>query len=193
MDNKEQAYMKAYYQAHKDYLRKRQKERYHANPEKANLYYLANKEYIRKRKKEYRIMNFEKLNNLNKKWKKEHIEDVKLYHATYLKNNPEKNALYCRKRKALKLGVEHESYLGVHIFERDSWTCQICGRKINKRLKWPNPHSKSIDHIIPLSKGGDDRPLNVQAAHLRCNLGKSIKSVGQLMLFGQECLFKEKK
>lgn len=63
------------------------------------------------------------------------------------------------------------------------WICGICGRKINRRLKYPNPFSISIDHIIPLSKGGNDSPVNVQATHLRCNIGKHARNVGQLRMF----------
>lgn len=88
------------------------------------------------------------------------------------------------KYKALKQGVGHEPYRDSYIFQRDGWVCGICGRKINKKLKHPNPLSKSINHIIPLSKGGNDSPVNVQAAHLRCNMGKHNINTGQLRLIG---------
>lgn len=87
-----------------------------------------------------------------------------------------------RKRQALKLGNHHERYTDIEIFERDGWICGICGQKINKRLKYPNPRSKSIDHIVPLSKGGADAPINLQASHLRCNIGKNANFGGQLRL-----------
>lgn len=111
-------------------------------------------------------------------------EKDKITNKAYYQNHPEKAMLKCRKRKALKLGVRHEDYVSNYIFLRDNWICGICGRKINKRLKWPNPLSSSLDHIIPLSKGGDDNPINVQAAHLRCNIGKHTKKGGQLRLLG---------
>jgi len=40
------------------------------------------------------------------------------------------------------------------------------------RLAWPDPGSKSIDHILPLSKGGSHSQENVQWAHLVCNTRK---------------------
>ncbi|WP_158070491.1 HNH endonuclease [Streptomyces luteocolor] len=33
--------------------------------------------------------------------------------------------------------------------------------------------SPSLDHVIPLSRGGSHRRDNVQLAHLRCNLRKN--------------------
>ena len=74
------------------------------------------------------------------------------------------------------------------IMERDGWRCQIPGckrRPIQKDLKYPHLRSKSIDHIIPLSLGGDDTAVNKRAAHLGCNMGRSNKAgEEQLPLFG---------
>lgn len=36
-------------------------------------------------------------------------------------------------------------------------------------LKCPDPGSPSIDHILPISKGGNDTIANVQLAHFECN------------------------
>jgi len=106
------------------------------------------------------------------------------YRKAYRLANPEQMAAYDRKRKAFKLGNGHQPYTDTYIFERDGWICQICGQKINKRLKWPHPRSKSIDHIVPLIKGGADAPINIQAAHLRCNISKNAGGGGQLRLIG---------
>ena len=113
------------------------------------------------------------------------------YHKAYRAAHKEKprdrteyQRVFKRKRRALKLRNHHERYTDIEIFERDGWLCGICGQKINKRLKYPNPRSKSIDHIVPLSKGGADAPINLQAAHLRCNTSKNAGIGGQLRLIG---------
>lgn len=54
--------------------------------------------------------------------------------------------------------------------------CAICGRPVDMSLKWPHPMSKSIDHIIPISKGGHPSDLdNLQLAHFCCNRQKADK------------------
>ena len=56
--------------------------------------------------------------------------------------------------------------------------CGICGRAVNKKLPFPNPWSPTIDHIIPVQKGGDPVALeNLQLAHFFCNRAKSNKLV----------------
>ena len=54
--------------------------------------------------------------------------------------------------------------------------CGICGKAVNKKLKYPDPMSACIDHIIPVDKGGDPSAIeNLQLAHLYCNRQKSDK------------------
>lgn len=75
----------------------------------------------------------------------------------------------------------HVPFLG----ERDSWTCGICGKKISRKLLFPHPQSISIDHIQPQSKGGSHDTINLQLAHLECNVrtrddtdGKQLRLIG---------------
>lgn len=68
------------------------------------------------------------------------------------------------------------------ILERDNQTCQICGKRVRLDVQSPHPLSVSLDHIIPLAKGGTHEPSNVQLAHFRCNVIKSDRGYGQLRL-----------
>lgn len=70
------------------------------------------------------------------------------------------------------------------VFDKDGGRCQVCKKAINWDLSWPHKMSMSVDHIVPLSKGGSDEAENVQAAHLGCNSRKSDKSGSQKRLFG---------
>lgn len=55
-------------------------------------------------------------------------------------------------------------------------TCGICGKPVDKRLKYPDPMSPVIDHIVPVSKGGHPSAMeNLQLAHWSCNRQKSDK------------------
>jgi len=54
--------------------------------------------------------------------------------------------------------------------------CGICGKPVDMSLKYPHPMSKTIDHIIPIAKGGHPSDLdNLQLAHWTCNRQKSDK------------------
>lgn len=67
--------------------------------------------------------------------------------------------------------------------------CGICGRPVDKSLKYPDPMSPTVDHIIPVAKRGDPVALeNLQLAHRYCNRLKSDK----LPLQNQEPEPKEK-
>jgi len=59
--------------------------------------------------------------------------------------------------------------------------CGICGNPVDKSLKWPNPLSATVDHIIPVIKGGHPTDLhNLQLAHWCCNRQKSDKLQQQI-------------
>ena len=46
--------------------------------------------------------------------------------------------------------------------------CAICGRPVDMSLKAPDPMSATVDHIIPVSKGGHPSDINnLQLAHCR--------------------------
>ncbi len=56
--------------------------------------------------------------------------------------------------------------------------CGICGKPVDKSLKSPHPLSATVDHIIPVSRGGHPSDItNLQLAHRCCNRAKSDKMV----------------
>lgn len=194
---------RAYYLANKDKILARQKAYKQANLEKVRAlqkanqlkhieknrargraYNLTRKKEVKARSRIWYFANIERAKACRRAHYLAHKEENKIKRREYYKKHPDKCRKYWRKRRALKRGVEHEPYIDTYIFERDGWICQVCGQKINKRLKWPHPRSKSIDHIIPMSKGGSNAPINVQATHLRCNLSKQARDGGQLRLIG---------
>lgn len=52
------------------------------------------------------------------------------------------------------------------VFKRDSFTCQYCGRKAPDVVL-------EVDHIKPVSKGGDNNIINLITSCSSCNNGKS--------------------
>jgi predicted nucleic acid-binding Zn ribbon protein len=60
----------------------------------------------------------------------------------------------------------------IDIAERDAWRCGICRKRVNPVLKIPDPMAGSLDHLLPISRGGGNEPSNLQLSHLRCNCMK---------------------
>src|SRR5262245_45542433 len=52
------------------------------------------------------------------------------------------------------------------VFKRDEFTCQYCGRKSPEVVL-------EVDHIIPVSDGGTDDPINLWTSCWDCNRGKA--------------------
>lgn len=58
--------------------------------------------------------------------------------------------------------------------------CAICGRPVDFKLRAPAPMSPTVDHIIPISRGGHPSDMdNLQLAHWICNRMKSNKIANQ--------------
>lgn len=68
------------------------------------------------------------------------------------------------------MGAVVEKFSSAEVFERDGWVCGICDEAIERELSHPDPRSCSLDHIIPLSLGGEHSQANTRAAHLDCNV-----------------------
>ena len=58
------------------------------------------------------------------------------------------------------------------VFERDGWICYLCGGRVNRDASVFHPDSPTVDHVTPLSRGGQHVMVNVRCAHLRCNSSK---------------------
>lgn len=61
------------------------------------------------------------------------------------------------------------------LMERDSGICQICGKPVDMNDKKGGRIRRNyptMDHIVPLSKGGTHTWNNIQLAHMKCNAGK---------------------
>ena len=101
-----------------------------------------------------------------------------LRHEELDKQNRKKNGkTYNHIRRVRKFGGQYDRGITVQkAVARFGLTCALCGENCdwNDRSwsQYCGPKYPSIDHIIPLSKGGSHTWSNVQVAHIICNSRK---------------------
>ena len=81
------------------------------------------------------------------------------------------------RERAKKFGCEYDKTVTLKkLIKRDGLKCRICGGMCNQNdHEWTDffgPTSPTLDHIIPLAKGGGHVWENVQVAHAICNSRK---------------------
>ena len=94
------------------------------------------------------------------------------YSTVWRSENLDRSRDNRRARKARVRDAFVEPVLASEVFERDGWICGLCSAPIPRDAVWPDLLSPSVDHIVPLSRGGEHSMANVQASHLSCNSRK---------------------
>jgi len=157
----------------------------------------AKKEYRKKYVKSWSEKNKEKVYEYNKtwlnknlekriKWQKNNKAKIQQYKKSWRVNNPDKIAEFNSKRRALKNEVNHMPYSLEEVLKTYGTTCYLCGTPID--LLSPRATNEDgwekglqIDHVLPISRGGNDSLNNVRPSHGQCNLRKGTKTIGELM------------
>lgn len=98
------------------------------------------------------------------------------YSRSWRMKNPDRVRAATALRRARRALAVLDEVSPAAVFERDEWICRICHVEIDQKLAYPHPMSASVDHIVPLSRGGAHSMANCQATHLRCNLRKYNKT-----------------
>lgn len=179
-------YSKAYAQANKEEKARYMKEWRAMNKEKIAVYMKdyreVNADKIKEAFRSWRATNPERVRELHRAWNEANPERVSANRKTWKAANPEKFKIYNHEKKARKRNATIEKFLVSEIYNRDGWVCQLCHKKVNKKLRHPNPLSASLDHIIPLSKGGEHSRQNTHLAHLICNVRAHTSGIKQLRM-----------
>ena len=71
----------------------------------------------------------------------------------------------------LRKAFKHKVYI------RNKGVCQLCNEYVYLNIDYPDPMSASIDHILPVSKGGTHALYNLQLAHWICNIKRGNKDL----------------
>ena len=182
------ARLKEKYRENPEPAKIRARKYYHENPEKVKAYREATKEHRADKKKQWDEKNAVHRKEYRKKIYEENAEAYREYGRQYHRDNRENRLIYLKKWKANNPDKLKAQYQRKHIkrrarigtiierinydaiYERDKGLCQLCGDPVVRE-------KMTLDHIIPLAKGGIHSQSNVQLAHRGCNSKKGTKSM----------------
>lgn len=59
--------------------------------------------------------------------------------------------------------------------------CLLCGDAIDLTLSGNHPHGPTLEHVIPVSRGGSpDDPANLSASHRHCNITRGDRLLSEM-------------
>lgn len=157
----------------RDKINRRNRERAAQNRDainaKARKRYHDNRERELKRAKDWQAANPEKVKQSKKKYIAANPDKPVEWSRNRRKNNPMGVRADKVRRRARKANAEgsHTAEDRKRIIETQKNRCYYCGKKMDK--------DATIDHVIPLSRGGSNSPENLVAACKSCNSTKGAK------------------
>ena len=170
-------YDRQYREKNKEYIQKYMKKYRMENKEQSQKYGKEwrknNKEHIKELNKQYYKKNKEHINKLMENWRKENKVLIKEINDKYQKTEEGKIAKQRAdtKRKAREREIINTltSEEWLDILEEYDYKCAYCGCDFDEN------NMPTKDHIIPISKGGDNVKENIVPACRSCNCKKGNK------------------
>lgn len=163
---------KVWQEAHKDerneYWRKYHEE--HREKERAYARNWRNNHLERARDNEHhwRKVNPKRKLEHQRKYVNRHPDRPRAYHRKWTKNNPGKvKAKADQYRAKKKAGGKYTDEDVKRLYDAQKGKCYWCGQKVGKDF--------TIDHVIPLNRGGSNTPENIVIACRHCNCSRQDK------------------
>ena len=155
-------YMEQYYQNHKEEIDEYQKQYCQDHKKERNEY-----------SKQWRKDNHEYALEYRKQWKKEHPDNVLEYQKKWAKTEKGKATSQRGQNKRRTILKEIINTLTAEewldILEKHNYRCAYCG------IEFDCENLPTRDHIIPISKGGNNTKDNIVPACKSCNAKKYNK------------------
>ena len=166
-------YNKQYRIENKERRNKKSKQWREDNPEKRKEYgeqwLKDNPEYS----KQYYQKNKERMDKQHKQWKKDNPKNIKKTQKKYFKTDKGKatsqRGHYNRRAKELKCINTLTAQEWINILKEYKFKCAYCGKEFNL---FDKPEK---EHVIPISKGGNNVKENVVPSCRSCNSKKCDK------------------
>ena len=138
-----------------------------ANPDYQKNHYQENKEQILARMKRRRIAHPEFHRTASKHYAEKNKEKIAKMNSDWVRNNPEKNRTKRARRRASELAAKGYVVTPKEMGELYRRNCIYCG----------SMEKIEIDHVIPLSRGGNHSIGNLVPSCQYCNRSKGSKTI----------------
>lgn len=88
-----------------------------------------------------------------------------------------------RRRSVIARGDRAITWLAVG--ERDGWRCHLCAKPVPKVAGGASrPDGATVDHLVPIARGGEHVWSNVALAHRACNVSRGARGIVRLRPVG---------
>lgn len=138
-------------------------------------YRADNRAAINAERRERRSAKREHARTIYRKWSGANRDKVAANARRWAVAHPEQRRTIAATKRARRRGARTEKVSPDVVYKRDGYICGLCGEPVAKS-------DASLDHIIPISRGGEHSYRNVQTAHRRCNSKKGAKIGGEIFL-----------
>lgn len=173
-------YQREWYQQNREERITRQRQWYQENKDIVEAYREANKERVSERMRQWRISNVDIIRQYQEEWRKENAMKILDYSRKYRTKYPHIKRLSETRRRARKRSAE-----GIftwddveNLFVLQVSQCVYCEADLGTDFH--------IDHITPLSRGGDNTAENIQLLCRACNLKKHAKTHDEFLAILQK-------
>lgn len=178
--NKEELikYHRRHYLSNIDKYREQSRSYYYGNRDrllqKQREYYLNNSDAIKAYQREYNTNNPDKVRDRHKQYYEKNkrwlLDNWKEKGRLWKRNNRDKVLSYVHKRRAMKMknGGSYTVEEWNDLCNRYGNMCLCCGKSADEERL-------TIDHVIPIIKGGNNYIFNLQCLCLSCNLSKGVR------------------
>ena len=151
--------------------------------ESSARYYAANKDACRKYSRGWSAANPVKVKERKLRFAEANPDAARKYHSSYKDRNPDglrnwhkanpgARGVYTNTRRALVVGAggSHTASEWKNLKKLYDYTCLCCGRK-------ESDIKLTVDHVVPISKGGRNTVDNLQPLCGSCNSSKGTKTM----------------
>lgn len=97
------------------------------------------------------------------------------YRTRWNEKHAERKLSNVHERRAIENDAAAEYIDRQSVFRDDGFICQLCDQTMDMSKKTPHPLAPTLDHILPISRGGTHTRENVQSAHFHCNVSKGSR------------------